>query len=611
MKGYLNRFLFVDLTAGTAETKSLPEATLRQYIGGAGLGARLLYDATGPETDPLGPDNLLCLMTGPITGTKITGTGRHSAVFKSPLTGAWGEASVGGTWGRELKKAGYDGIVIRGRAKTPVYLWISDDVVEFRDAGAVWGLDTYETDEALKLATDPAAVVSCIGPAGENLALIAGIFTDGSEGRTAARCGVGAVQGSKKLKAVVVRGHGTVPVADEAGLDADLKTFLPDFVGKTGGLKNFGTAGLVLGCEQTGDFPVKNWQRGSWTEGAAKISGPAMKESMTEKNYYCAGCVVGCGRHVKVAGGPYAPVKGGGPEYETLGLIGGSCLVDNLEAIAKANELCNRYGLDTIEVGNAIAMAMEAYEKGLLSESQVGLKLTWGNCAAVIALIHQMGKGIGFGAVLAQGLVKAAEAIGPGAENLAMHSKGVALPAHDPRAYTSIALGYATSPRGACHLQAFSHAYERALSAPDMGIPAPLERFTAVGKANLVIKLQNFMALFDSLCICKFDIFGGIGLEILANWYRRVTGADMSTMEIFAAGERIFNLKRQYNIKCGLGQADDTLPDRILHQARGEGGAADNLPDLAAMLPEYYKLRGWDGEGRPTPELLHNLSLQQ
>ncbi len=611
MKGYLNNFLFVDLTAGAAETKSLPESALRQYIGGAGLGARLLYDSTGPETDPLGPENILCLMTGPITGTKITGTGRHSAVFKSPLTGAWGEASVGGTWGRELKKAGYDGIVIRGRAKTPMYLWINDDVVEFCDAGAVWGLDTYETDEVLKRATDPAAVVSCIGPAGENLALIAGIFTDGVEGRAAARCGVGAVQGSKNLKAIVVRGHGTVPVADEAGLEADLKGFLPDFVGKTGGLRNFGTAGLVLGCEQTGDFPIKNWQQGSWTEGASKISGPAMKESMTEKNYYCAGCVVGCGRHVKVTDGPYAPVKGGGPEYETLGLIGGSCLVDNLEVIAKANELCNRYGIDTIEVGNAIAMAMEAFEKGLLTEDQVGLKLTWGNCAAVIALIHQMGKGIGFGAVLARGLVKAAEAIGPGAADLAMHSKGVALPSHDPRAYTSIALGYATSPRGACHLQAFSHAYERALSCPDLGIPAPLERFTAVGKPDMVIKLQNFMALFDSLCICKFDIFGGIGLEILANWYRRVTGAGMSPEELFTAGARIFNLKRQYNIRCGLGKADDTLPDRIMHQARGEGGAAENLPDLAAMLPEYYQLRGWDGEGRPTPELLHNLSLQQ
>ncbi|MDR7868568.1 MAG: aldehyde ferredoxin oxidoreductase family protein [Sporomusaceae bacterium] len=609
MKGYHNCFLYVDLTSRTTAARRFPEEMLRQYIGGAGLGARILYDGTGPDTDPLGPDNLLCLLTGPITGTKITGTGRHSAVFKSPLTRAWGEASVGGTWGRELKRAGYDGVIIRGRAEKPVYLWINDSTVEFRDAGEFWGLDTYETDAALRQVTDADAVVSCIGPAGENLALISGIFTDGIEGRAAARCGVGAVQGSKNLKAVVVHGSGEVPVFDQDGLDDDLKGFLPDFIGKTGGLKNFGTAGLVLGCEQTGDFPVKNWQKGKWEEGAAKISGPAMKESITKKNYYCAGCVVGCGRHVAVETGPYAQVKGGGPEYETLGLIGGSCLVDDLEVIAKANELCNRYGLDTIEVGNAVAMAMEAYERGLISETQAGLKLEWGNGATVIALIHQMGKNIGFGAVLNQGLVRAAKAIGGAVECFAMHSKGVSLPAHDPRAYTSIALGYATSPRGACHLQAFSHAYERALSAPDLGIDAPLERFTAVGKADLVIKLQNFMALFDSLCICKFDIFGGIGVTILTNWYRKVTGVEMAPEELLIAGERIFNLKRQYNINCGLDVTDDTLPDRILHQARGEGGAADNLPDLAAMLPEYYTLRGWDDKGKPKAELLTRLAI--
>ena len=609
MYGYHNRFLYVDLTRQTWEVKSFPAEMLTQYIGGAGLGAKILFDGTDAATDPLGPDNLLCLMTGPITGTKITGTGRHSAVFKSPLTGGWGEASVGGTWGRELKKVGFDGIVITGRASKPCYLWINDDRIEFRDAATVWGKDTYETDELLRKETHSQAVVSCIGPTGEKLALIAGIFTDGIEGRTAARCGVGAVQGSKNLKAVVVRGTGTIPVFDSDGLDQSLKTFLPDFVGKTGGLKNFGTAGLVLGCEQTGDFPIKNWQLGNWEEGAAKISGPAMKETINKKNYYCAGCVVGCGRHVRVDEGPFAPVWGGGPEYETLGLIGGSCLIDNLEAISKANELCNRYGLDSIEVGNGIAMAMEAYEKGLLSEEKAGCKLEWGNCEAAIAMLHQMGANTGFGAVLNQGLVRAAKEIGGDAEKFAIHVKGVSLPAHDPRAYTSIALGYATSPRGACHLQAFSHAYERALSAPDIGIETPLERFTAVGKANMVMKLQNVMALFDSLCICKFDIFGNVGLRIVTNWYNLVTGVMLTPEEMYTAGERIFTIKRQYNIRCGLTASDDTLPERILRETRGSGGAAENLPNLAAMLPEYYELRGWDRAGKPKEELLERLSL--
>ncbi len=391
MYGYHNRFLYIDLTENTWEVKGFEIEILKKYIGGAGLGAKVLYDGTDAKTDPLGADNLLCFMTGPLTGTRITGSGRHSVVCKSPLTGAWGEASVGGTWGRELKKTGFDGIIIKGRAKKPTYISIDDDKVEFRDASFVWGKDTYETDAFLREATHPKSGVSSIGPAGEKVVLISGIFTDGIEGRAAARCGVGAVQGSKNLKAIVVRGTGSTRVFDESGLGASMKGFLPDFVAKTGGLKNFGTAGLVLGCEQTGDFPIKNWKLGSWEHGAAKISGPIMKETITLRNYHCAGCVVGCGRHVKVAEGPYAPVKGAGPEYETLALFGGSCLVDNLEFIARVNELCNRYGIDTIETGNAIAMAMEAYENGLLTEESTGLKLEWGNCAAVIELIHQMG----------------------------------------------------------------------------------------------------------------------------------------------------------------------------------------------------------------------------
>ncbi len=292
-----------------------------------------------------------------------------------------------------------------------------------------------------------------------------------------------------------------------------------------------------------------------------------------------------------------------------MGLIGASCLVDNLEIIAKANELCNRYGMDTIEVGNAIAMAMEAYEKGLLTERDTGMKLEWGNGKTVLEMIHQMGRSEGFGAVLSQGLVPAAKAIGGEALNFALHCKGVAFPAHDPRAYTSLALGYATSPRGACHLQAFSHVFERAATAPDLGILAPLERFTTHGKAELVIKTQNLMALFDSLCVCKFDVFGGASLNILTDWYNKVTGFAVTPAELLASGERIFNLKRRYNIDCGLTAADDALPERILRQARGAGGAAENLPDVGAMLAEYYQLRGWDTEGRPPAGLLERMNI--
>ena len=610
MYGYTGKLLYVDLSRMLTEVRDIPEEIRRNYIGGAGWGAKLLYEGTDKTTDPLGVNNMLCFVTGPLTGMKISGAGRHSIVCKSPLTGVWGEASVGGSWGRELKMTGYDGIVVTGKAAEPVYLWINNGEVVVRNAGHVWGKDTYETDEILRRETDPKAVVSCIGQAGENLLPIAGIFTDGIEGRTAARCGVGAVQGSKNLKAIVVKGSIPVNVADSTGLDTLVKKILPDFVKKTAGLRKFGTAGLVIGCEQSGDFPVKNWRLGKWEEGALKISGPAMNDTILKKNFYCAGCAVGCGRNVEVQEGEYAPVKGGGPEYETLGLFGGSCLVDNLDAIAKGNEMCNRYGIDTIDVGNAIAMAMEAYENGLITEKTAGCKLEWGSGSALLEMIRQIGENRGLGAILGKGITAAAKEIGGNCSKYAIHSKGLSFPSHDPRAFTSLALGYATSPRGACHLQAFSHAFERALTMPDVGIDAPLERFTTVGKADLVAKMQNVMALFDSLCLCKFNTFGGFDLTLLVDLLNNAAGMTFEKEEILLAGERIFNLKRLYNIECGLSGKDDTISDRILHEPRGSGGAADNLPDLQIMLTEYYQIRGWDVDGRPTHETIARLFPQ-
>ncbi|MEI7463481.1 MAG: aldehyde ferredoxin oxidoreductase C-terminal domain-containing protein, partial [Candidatus Taylorbacteria bacterium] len=358
-------------------------------------------------------------------------------------------------------------------------------------------------------------------------------------------------------------------------------------------------------------LPIKNWRLGKWEEGAIKISGPRMSETMLKKNYYCAGCVVGCGRTVEVTEGDYAPVNGGGPEYETLGFFGGSCMVDDLEAIAKANELCNRYGVDTIDAGNTVAMAMEAYENGLLTEKEAGCKLEWGNGQALVEMIRQIGENRGLGAILGKGITAAAREIGGYCYKYAMHSKGLSLPAHDPRAYTSVALGFATSPRGACHLQAFSHAFERATIMPDMGIHTPLERFTTEGKADLVVKMQHVMALFDALCLCKFDIYGGVDVTLMKEFLNMATGSTFSQEEILLAGERIFNLKRLYNMECGLSAKDDTVPDRILHEPRGSGSAADNLPDLRTMLTTYYQLRGWGPDGNPTPETLSRLNLRQ
>jgi aldehyde:ferredoxin oxidoreductase len=291
-------------------------------------------------------------------------------------------------------------------------------------------------------------------------------------------------------------------------------------------------------------------------------------------------------------------------------VFGGSCLIDNLDVIAKANELCNRYGMDTIDVGNAVAMAMEAYESGLITEEAAGCKLEWGSAEALLEMIRQIGENRGLGAVLGKGVAAAAAEIGGDCRKYAIQSKGMSFPAHDPRAYTSIALGYATSPRGACHLQAFSHVVERGLTIPDAGIPAPLERFTTEGKADMVTRMQNVMALFDAVCLCKFMVFGGFNVTLLVDLLRHAAGVAFDREEIMLAGERIFNLKRLYNLECGLTGKDDTLPDRILQEPRGTGGAADNLPDLPSMLAEYYQIRGWDEKGTPTPETVARLFPQ-
>jgi len=606
---YSEKILRVNLTEKKIETHSLSEDITRKYIGGSGLAAKILYEETFPNIDPLGEDNLLIFMAGPFTGTPVP-CGRHSVVAKSPLTGIWGEASVGGYWGKELKRTGYGGIVIKGSSEEPVYLYIDNGEIEIRGAGYLWGKDNYEVDQVLKEEIGKDIVVSSIGPAGEKLIRISGIFTDGKDSRAAARCGLGAVAGSKKLKAVVVRGSKKPKVFYEEKLKKSLKEIIPSMREIPKRLKNLGTANLVIPCEQIGDFPIKNWREGEWDK-AERISGEEMAETILLGHYHCAGCPIGCGRKVKISEGPYAGVEGAGPEYETLGLMGGSCLVDNLEAIAKANELCNRYGIDTIEVGGAIAFAMEAYERGLIKKEDAGgVSLRWGNPEALIEMIHQIGEGKGLGKLLGEGVARASQKIGGLALEFAIHSKGLAFPAHDPRAYNSIALGYATSNRGACHLQGFTHVFERGLTSPELGYSKVQEPFGQVGKGEFVAKLQNLMCLFDSLAICKFTLFGGVSVSNLLDWLNFITGWNMSLEEFMKAGERIFNLKRLYNVNCGVSRKDDTLPFRILTHKRGKGGAANNLPPLGRMLGEYYEYRKWNEYGIPSNEKLNDLEIK-
>lgn len=607
--GYMGRILRVDLTQGQIEVQELDEELVCSYIGGSGLGAALLYSMTDGSEDTLGPDNPLLFLTGPLTGTKVFTSGRYQVVTRSPLTGIWAEADAGGKFGPRLKAAGFDGIIFTGRAQEPVYLFVDDGRAELRSAQELWGKDAYATEELIRSAIAPDVSVACIGPAGENLVRLAAIMNEGSHGRAAGRAGVGAVMGAKHLKAVAVRGSHKVPVVYPEELEKSLKALAPELVKNSRNRHLYGTAGGVLSAERIGDFPLQNWRLGSWPEGAAKISGQVMAETILTGRYYCDRCPVGCGREVK-ADTPWGHVEGAGPEYETIGMLGGMCLLDDLKAIAYGNELCNRFGLDTISTGAAIAFAMECYEHNLITRADAeGLELTWGNADAMVGLIDQIANRRALGALLAEGTVRAAEKIGGLAREFTVHSKGLEFPAHDPRAYNSLAVGYATSNRGACHLQGFTHGLELSISVPELGFPEIMDRFSPNKKGALVATMQNLMCLYDSLKLCKFLIWGRTRAHHIVEWFNLVTGSQLDLSTFMLAGERIFNLKRMYNVRLGISRKDDTISPRILTR-RKMGGAGLNLPPLGQMLSEYYEVRGWDEVGIPRQETLQRLGLE-
>jgi aldehyde:ferredoxin oxidoreductase len=610
MKGYMGKILRVDLTKGRVEAEKLDEKMAGKFIGGSGLATKILHDETGAQTDPLGPENRLIFMTGPFAATPVITSGRHHMVTKSPLTGAYTESDSGGTWGPYLKRAGFDGIVVTGKSSKPVYLWVTDGKAEIRDASRFWGMDTYVLDEAIRKETHNDAVVASIGPGGEKGVRYASILNDGKDARAAGRGGSGAVMGSKNLKAVAVYGKMQVEIADPEGLKASLKEISPMVAKNAEGMRKNGTAGGLAAFEALGSLPLQNWKyQGRWEKGAAAIAGPAMTEKILTGNYYCEKCVIGCGRRVKLDKGPFAPVEGAGPEYESVAMLGSLCLVDDLEAIAKANEICNRLGIDTISTGASIAFAMEAYEKGILTKKDTGeLELLWGRGDVMVKMAEKIGKRDGLGQLLGEGVRIAAEKLGKNSVEFTTDVKGQEMPAHDPRCFNAGAVGYATINRGACHL-GFSHVFERVLSMPEIGIDQPLQRLEVKGKGEAAAKTQNIMGLFDSLKVCKFTMFGGLKLTPLLAWYNMVTGNSMTMEEFLKTGERIFNLKRMYNVGCGISRKDDTLPARFLTLKHEGEGLNPNLPPLGELLYDYYKFRGWNEDGIPTPEKLRELGL--
>ncbi len=608
--GACGKLIRVDLSSKRVRAESLNEESFRRYLSGSGLAAKILYEEFDNTLEPFHPEIPLAIVAGLLTGTPAPCACKLSICARSPQTGIWDEATVGGYFGAELKFAGYDGLIITGKSKNPVYIWITEDKVRIKSAEHLWGKDSFTTAERLLKETHPKAKVACIGQAGENLCGIASAMIDGWESRAAARGGMGAVMGSKNLKAVVVRGTKRPQVKEKEDLISSIRETLPFLRGTTEGLHKFGTAvGMYFGVEPSGDLPIKNFLQGKWEEGAKKTTGETLVERFLEKHYGCFGCPIRCGKIIKIKIGGEERLMHG-PEYESNAALGALCLNDNLEQISLANELCNRYGLDTISTGSVIAFAMEAFEKKVISSLDTdGLELKWGNAEAIIKLIHKIAKREGIGDVLADGTKKAAEKIGKNSIEFAIHVKGLELPLHDPRAFVSMALTYATGNRGACHLDSLSYTFEGGL--PIKGIPYDhsLSTHSAEGKPELIFGLQNYMASLNALGLCKFLFCGKIGPPKIAEWTNLVTGWDLTGEELLKIGERLFNLKRMYNYRLGITRKDDFLPPRLLTSDRKKGGAKGSLPHLGKMLGRYYRLRGWSENGIPTPEKLKKLSL--
>lgn len=599
MYGWIGEVLRVNLTEGSVKTESIPEGLLTEYIGGSGLGARLFHDEVSPEVEPLSPENKLFIMTGPLTGTLAPTGGRYMVVTRSPLTGIWLETNSGGKWGAELKFAGYDGIIIEGRSKTPVYLEILDEEVALRDATDLWGKTVSETTEELKEAVgDDDAKVLSIGPAGEKGVLFACVVNE--LGRAAGRGGSGAVMGSKNLKAIVVRGTGSVQVAEPKDFkEAVMKSLATLKENPVSGqaLHAYGTAVLVNIINNHGIFPTRNFSTGVF-EGAERISGEEMAASVLKRTTACFACPIACGRYCRVTG--EFESEGEGPEYESIWALGAQCGVDELAAIIKANQLCNEYGVDTISMGSTIACAMEAHGRGLLKNSEVAL--SFGNASAMVEAVERACKREGsLGELLSLGSKRLSEKLG--APELSMSVKGMELPAYDPRGVKGQGLGYATSNRGGCHVQAYM------ISPEILSLPEPLDRLSTEGKPAFLKMLQDFVCMVNALGMCEFSGFA-LGAEHYAALLSSATGVEYDVERFMRTGERLFNLKRLMNVRMGVGRRDDTLPDRLLNTPMPEGPVAGHVAETEKMLDEYYVLRGWSSEGVPTDEKLSELGLK-
>ncbi len=604
----MGKMLMVDLSRNELKDEILDEKLSRQFIGGYGIGARILFSRQKAGVDPLGPDNILGILTGPFTGTPALSGTRHTIVGKSPLTGGWGDANSGGYFGAFLKFAGYDALFFTGMSAKPVYLFINNGKAELRDAAHIWGKDTYQTEAILKSELGKDVEVACIGPSGENLSLISAVM---NKGRTAARSGLGAVMGSKKLKAVAVKGDMKVPLADQQRTKSLRRKYQAELGGHIAWLKRFGTPFLVDIGVLSGDSPVKNWA------GVGVVDfpdfQPIAKEAVIErtmKKFACYMCPIGCGGVMKAGTGEYKYAAGTRrPEYETTAMFGTNCLNNNLESIIKAADICDRYGLDTISAGAAIAMAIECYEKGLISRKDTdGIEMTWGNHKSIVAMTEKLAKREGFGAVLADGVKAAAEKIGRGADKYAIHVGGQEVPAHDPKHAFYFATSYRLDPTPGRHF--VGSELSDAPAHPSGLLPGfDHKSFSGRGEAR---KLgSNFHQAVVCAGTCLFVYWAFPSTDAIAEFMRAVTGWEITDDELLKTGERISNLRQAFNIREGLNPLKFKVSDRVLGKPPlKEGPLAGVTVDEDTMIKEYLTAMDWDLKtAKPSKKKLLELGL--
>ncbi len=607
-KGYTGWLLQVDLTTRKITFNSLSEKLAEKYIGGVGIAAALISEKIPQAIDSCAEQSPLIFMAGPLTGTIIPWSGRHCVAAISPLTGIWGESYAGGTWGRELKKAGFDGLVITGISDSLVFIKIVDSRVSIEDAAPLRGKDTYETETMIRHICGCDVSVAAIGLAGENRVRFASVMHDGKAARAAGRCGLGAVMGAKNLKAIAVKGSGVIPLFDRDSLNSSINEAMPElFNNADHRLKKANSVFSMFLADRR--YGVNNWRDGNLNGFSDAFLKELEKHVRNGKPYLCAGCRTGCVEsHVK--DGERQNV------WESVAPLGSQCGVTDMDIVQKAYALCNRHGIDSISAGGVVSFAMECFEAGILTGKDTGgLDLSFGNGEALLSLLQKICVREGVGSILAEGTRKAAQLLGSKAEQYAIEVKGLEVPAHDPRAHNFLALAYATDNRGAIHTGAADPKVEGfdLISMADI-------RFNVEGTAEMVARGQDYGAVLNSLVLCAFSHAGyaqynsamgfpGITAREVITWFKLATGMDVTFESLMEAGERIVNLKRIINLKLGMKSGEDTLPQRFLTIGRKSGPVSDPIPPIDKLLSDYYQVRGWNSDGSVGDKKISDLGL--